>query len=537
MFIKLRTNDFKHGRNTAVPAVTIVVIPESIWRTAAINHRKQIQKLLQPGLVNNDHPLMAAIISQRNRQQQEKIRQRQQQQKQQKLNNKDENDEDNDENDDTPEDQDDEGMMNNMTVLDPKHPVYNFLVEYYGLKGLKGPKRLARWSPSISLLLFNVRTLENIDDEGDEDNADTTNDDDTTTSTSTSKTTKMKIKTITSIQELNDASSFAFISNNGNDIDNDCILGKENDGIFLEGATPDDFAVILHLKGAEWIDDANEDTDNINDVIAGTLETVISSSSNTNHNHNYNNHNKIASYIWYKSILETTIQSEPILHCYGLHEWAMQYHPFGAEKPPSGKYQQHLPLRVSREIINTTVERKGLRCTHVDALRFFAPAAAPLNHHGSFLEREDQLRLEQSGCVHSHMDLLKIALKLIPYCDSQLLVDIVDIALEARTLDVGASPYDCSQYKYEDGQDIVMIPVETTEGRKQYKELQTKLMYKTESIRKRLLINYNLFLKLCFTPDEVNIAIQTPNINEQYAYTKPGGLPWRKSLIDDKINK
>ena len=39
------------------------------------------------------------------------------------------------------------------------------------------------------------------------------------------------------------------------------------------------------------------------------------------------------------------------------------------------------------------MERKGLRCTHVDALRFFAPAAAPLNHHGSFLEREDQLRL------------------------------------------------------------------------------------------------------------------------------------------------
>ena len=136
------------------------------------------------------------------------------------------------------------------------------------------------------------------------------------------------------------------------------------------------------------------------------------------------------------------------------------------------------------------------------------------------------------------MDLLKIALKLIPYCDSQLLVDIVDIALEARTLDVGASPYDCSQYKYANGQDIVMIPVETTEGRKQYKELQTKLMYKTESIRKRLLINYNLFLKLCFTPDEINIAIQNPNINEQYtSYTKPGGLPWRKSLIDDKINK
>lgn len=46
------------------------------------------------------------------------------------------------------------------------------------------------------------------------------------------------------------------------------------------------------------------------------------------------------------------------------------------------------------------MERKGLRCTHVDALRFFAPAAAPLNHHGSFLEREDQLRLVSFKLSH-----------------------------------------------------------------------------------------------------------------------------------------
>ena len=28
------------------------------------------------------------------------------------------------------------------------------------------------------------------------------------------------------------------------------------------------------------------------------------------------------------------------------------------------------------------VERRGVRCTHVDALRFFAPAAGQLNAHG-----------------------------------------------------------------------------------------------------------------------------------------------------------
>ena len=53
-----------------------------------------------------------------------------------------------------------------------------------------------------------------------------------------------------------------------------------------------------------------------------------------------------------------------------VHEWAMQYQPDGAPEPPSAKYQAHLPLRVSRETINKVVERKGVHCTHVDALRW-----------------------------------------------------------------------------------------------------------------------------------------------------------------------
>ena len=53
------------------------------------------------------------------------------------------------------------------------------------------------------------------------------------------------------------------------------------------------------------------------------------------------------------------------------------------------------------------MERKGLRCTHVDALRFFAPAAAPLNHHGSFLEREDQLRLVSFKLTYTAVTLYK----------------------------------------------------------------------------------------------------------------------------------
>lgn len=85
-------------------------------------------------------------------------------------------------------------------------------------------------------------------------------------------------------------------------------------------------------------------------------------------------------FMWYHSLLSSTAKAEPILHCYNLHEWAMQYWPAGAAPPPSQRYQADtMPLRVTQETINSLIERKGVRCTHVDALRFFAPAAGPLN--------------------------------------------------------------------------------------------------------------------------------------------------------------
>ena len=34
-------------------------------------------------------------------------------------------------------------------ALDGKHPVYNFLVEYYAIKGAKSTRRFARWSPPL----------------------------------------------------------------------------------------------------------------------------------------------------------------------------------------------------------------------------------------------------------------------------------------------------------------------------------------------------------------------------------------------------
>jgi hypothetical protein len=202
----------------------------------------------------------------------------------------------------------------------------------------------------------------------------------------------------------------------------------------------------------------------------------------------------------------------------------MQYQPPGAAAPPSAKYQQHLTLRVSRETINAAVERRGVSCTHVDALRFFAPAAAPLNHHGASLERMDQLRLEQPGCVHAHMDLLKMAMKLRPFCDPLLLQRILELALAARRLDVAASPYDATPYG------VGVIPIETSEGRLQYRTEQRLLMEEAEPIRQDLLKVFECLLAMGFEESIVRQADLHPR-PERFAKAEPGGLPWRKNLI------
>jgi hypothetical protein len=403
----------------------VVRIPEFIWRQAASQHENRIRELLQPGLVSFDHPLHGA--SRKGRRQPD---------------------------------------PNEWTALDPINPVYNFLIEYYGLKGLKGPKRLARWSPSIGLLI-------------------------------------QKNNQITSIKEFQEAST-AYT------LDNYSEQGIDG-GILLEGATEDDFALSLHLRGAHFVE--NE----------GVLYSPSLYFGKNDPSRQDDNARLAAPFLWYQSILMQTLQAEPILHCHGLHEWAMQYHPEGAPPPPSGKYQSHLPLRVSRDVINEAVERRGISCTHVDALRFFAPAASPLNHHGSSLQRMDQLRLEQPGCVHAHMDLLKISAKLRPFCDPVLIQQVLQIALEARRLDVAASPYDATAYG------IGVVPIETQEGRAEYRSQQKVLMERAEVVRRDLLLAYQRFLPMAFQESSLQQADRKPQ-PERFAKAEPGGLPWRKNL-------
>jgi len=518
------TQTFARGNNTPnAPCAAAArggnslttTISENVWRKAASDHRTAIRELLEPGLVDLDHPMMRPVRKYY----------------------------------DT-----DDGDSNAMTMLDPKHPIYNFLVEYYGLKGLKGPKRLARWSPGIGLFFWD-------------------NDGDGFGSSSQLAPGKSRVRRIDSLEDYH-ATSNAY-RDSGITEPNPTGRDETDRGIFLEGATFDDFALTLYLQGAEWID-----RDSINeggvgrggdDLIYGGKSGILyrpirfydlpheaeaaADPANTNeeetqqqqqHESQKAIHKKATSFLWYKSILQKTLDNEAVLHCYGLHEWAMQYHPDGAPPPPSGKYQAHLPLRVSRTVINSTVERKGLRCTHVDALRFFAPAAGPLNLHGAVLERQDQLELEQPGCVHAHMDLLKIALRIKPYCDPSLLLEILGVALRARALDVGASPYDCSAYSggtssnNSDDENtnaktnaipITIIPIETPEGRSTYRTLQSKLMDEAECVRTNLLANYEAFGALTFCADQLEQAMSGPS-DERFAKAEPGGKAWRQNLID-----
>ena len=466
----------------------IITISEKVWRKAASTHSQRIRHLLQPGLLPLEENTVTNSGSNKS---QQKSRPRQQQH-----------------------------YVDDWTGLDPINPIYNFLIEYYGLKGAKGPRRLARWAPNPKLLWD--------DQKGDGS---------TCSSASTAA-------------ENDQVYKAAMKASHG--------LG----GILLENANLDDLGGTLHMRGgiAVPIDDEGDD-DKESSSLHGILynpAVFYNRHLPLNNNNNDQQHDKerrlqllktIAPFQWYTSILKQTLNSEPILHCYGLHEWAMQYHPEGADPPPSAKYQSNLNLRVSREVINETVERKGVRCTHVDALRFFAPAAGPLNHHGASLERMDQLRLEQKGCVHAHMDLLKIGLKLQSFIDSDLMVDILEIALAARKLDVEASPYDATKY----GAGIV--PIETNEGRKMYRDQQIVLMQRAEPVRQRLLDSYETFMMIAFdesllldsdefvgggkrtsidniTAEKVDAEDGPYVAPERLARAEPGGLPWRKNLIE-----
>ncbi|MGY8694941.1 MAG: 3-methyladenine DNA glycosylase, partial [Verrucomicrobiia bacterium] len=125
------------------------------------------------------------------------------------------------------------------------------------------------------------------------------------------------------------------------------------------------------------------------------------------------------------------------------------------------------------------VESNAIHCTHHDAFRFFTEAARPLNavQPGS----ENRADNEQFGCVHFNMDLYRWCYKLNPWVGSELIDDCFRLAIEARILDMRASPYDVSQYGYDP------IAIETAEGRELYRVEQKALYERGQPVAKRLL--------------------------------------------------
>jgi hypothetical protein len=176
---------------------------------------------------------------------------------------------------------------------------------------------------------------------------------------------------------------------------------------------------------------------------------------------------------WTLDLLENTRAQSGNFGCFGMHEWAMVY------RTDETRHGKVTGLRLSQEEIAEFVESRPIRCSHYDAFRFFTPPARPLNQLQPSLEaRQVQ---EQPGCIHANMDLYKWCYKSLPWINGELLLDCFSLAMELRSLDMRASPYDLSQYGYEP------VRIETVEGRRAYEAEQRELALRAEPLRGRLI--------------------------------------------------
>jgi hypothetical protein len=170
-------------------------------------------------------------------------------------------------------------------------------------------------------------------------------------------------------------------------------------------------------------------------------------------------------------LLRATAARPARLNCFGMHEWAMVY------QTPSVRHER-VPLRLDAAATDAVVESMPLRCSHFDAFRFFTPAARPRNTLQ--LTREARLATEQPGCVHTAMDLYKWSYKLGPLVESGLLMECLELAAEARELDMRASPYDLSGYGF------APIRVEEPAGRAEYVRRQQDIAVRAAPLREAL---------------------------------------------------
>jgi hypothetical protein len=170
-------------------------------------------------------------------------------------------------------------------------------------------------------------------------------------------------------------------------------------------------------------------------------------------------------------LLRATASRPARLNCFGMHEWAMVY------RAPTVRHTD-VPLRLGQSETDAVVESMPLRCSHFDAYRFFTDPATERNVER--LTRDSQMRTEQPGCVHVSMDLYKWAFKLGPLVPSDLVMDCLELAADARSLDMRASPYDLRDYGFEP------ITVETPAGRAEYVRAQQRIAERAAPLRANL---------------------------------------------------
>ena len=172
-----------------------------------------------------------------------------------------------------------------------------------------------------------------------------------------------------------------------------------------------------------------------------------------------------------RRILSDTAARPGAFGCFGLHEWAMVYR--------QGEHRHAVSLRLGQAATDEVVEGHELRCTHIDAFRFFTPDATPRNRFAP--TRETQPELEQPGCLHANMDVYKWAVKLGPLVPGELLLDAFELARDIRYLDMQASPYDMREWGGEP------VRIETPGGKAEYVRRQRAFAERSNALRHRIL--------------------------------------------------
>ncbi|WP_291477405.1 3-methyladenine DNA glycosylase [Corynebacterium sp.] len=182
------------------------------------------------------------------------------------------------------------------------------------------------------------------------------------------------------------------------------------------------------------------------------------------------------SFRFIRRLLSATLDHTPRFSCFGMHEWAMVYR----DEPRHPE-----PLRLGRTGTDSVVEESTLRCTHIDAFRFFTDEAVPRNTlHPT---RRTQVDLEQPGCLHATMDLYKWATKLGPLVPGELWLDTFRLACDVRRTDMEASPYDLREWGF------TPVEVETPEGRAEYVRRQRDFADRGQVLRRSLIDRIDTF--------------------------------------------